>query len=113
MAVQPVLFGPVAGVTSYTNTSSGRYTPSGSTNAVVKQVVFCNTAATAATVTLGVYTSTTGGSDLAAQRILSSTSIGANETITYNTNTYIANGRIMYFVTSASTVTVTINAYEE
>ena len=113
MALAPVRFGPVAGVTSYSNTTSGRYTPSGSTNAVVKQIIVCNTAATASTVTLGIYTSTSGGSDLAAQRILSSMTIAANETMTYNTNIYVANGSIVYFVTGATTVTVTINAYEE
>ena len=113
MALAPVRFGPVAGVTTYTNTTAGRYTPSGSTNAVVKQVIFCNTAATSATVTLGVYTATTGGSDTAAQRLFSTLTLAANETLTYNTNTYLANGSILYFVTSATTVTVTINAYEE
>lgn len=113
MPLAPVRFGPVAGVTTYTNTTAGRYTPSGSTNAVIKQVVFCNTAASSATVTLGIFTSTSAGSDLAAQRILSTTTVNANETLTYNTNIYLPNGSILYFVTSATTVTVTINAYEE
>ena len=113
MPLAPVRFGPVAGVTVFTNTTAGRYTPSGSTNAVVKQVIFCNTAGTASTITLGIFTSTSAGSDTAAQRLLSATTINANETITYNTNTYIPNGSILYFITGAATVTVTINAYEE
>lgn len=113
MALAPVRFGPLAAVTSYTNTSSGRYTPSGSTNAVVKQIVLCNTASTSATVTVGIYSSTTGGSDAAAQRLISSMTLGANETMTYNTNTYVANGSIVYFIASAATVTITVNAYEE
>lgn len=107
MALAPVRFGPIAGVTTYTDTTSGRYTPSAGTS-VVKQVVFCNTAGTAATATLGI-----GTSDVAANRILSTVSIAANETLTYNTNIYMTSSEKLYFVTSASTVTVTINAYEE
>lgn len=113
MPLAPVRFGPVAAVTTYTNTSAGRYTPSGSTNAVAKQIILCNTASTSATVTVGIFSSTTGGSDSAAQRIVSSMTLGANETMTFNTNTYLANGSILYFIASATTVTVTINAYEE
>lgn len=107
MAFSPVRFGPKAGVTTYTDTTSGRYTPTLST-AVVKQVIFCNTAGTAATAILGI-----GTSDTAANRILSTVSIAANETLTYNTNIYITSPEKLYFVTSATTVTVTINAYEE
>lgn len=107
MPLAAVRFGPKAGVTTYTDTTSGRYTPSAST-AIVKQVVFCNTAGTAATVTLGV-----GTSDVAANRIISAMSIAANETMTYNTNIYMTSSEKLYFVTSATTVTVTINSYEE
>jgi hypothetical protein len=107
MALAPVRFGPKAGVTTYTDTTAGRYTPTAST-AIVKQVVFCNTAGTAATVTLGV-----GTSDTAANRLISSMSIAANETMTYNTNVYLTSSEKLYFITSATTVTVTINSYEE
>ena len=107
MTITPVRFGPKAGVTTYTDTTSGRYTPSAST-AIVKQVVFANTAGTAATVTLGV-----GTSDVAENRLLSTVSVAANETLTYNTNIYMTSSEKLYFVTSATTVTVTINAYEE
>lgn len=107
MPLAAVRFGPKAGVTTYTDTASGRYTPSAST-AIVKQVVFCNTAGSASTVTLGV-----GTSDTAANRLLSSMTIAANETITYNTNIYLTSSEKLYFITGATTVTVTINAYEE
>jgi len=106
MAYTPVRFGPKAGVTSYTDTTSGRYTPSG-TYGIVKQVAFANTAGTSATVTLGI-----GSSDAAANRILSTVTVAANETLTYNTNIYLTSSEKLYFVTSATTVTVTINAYE-
>lgn len=107
MAISPIRFGPKAGVTTYTDTTAGRYTPTAATS-IVKQVSFCNTAGTAATVTLGI-----GTSDTAANRILSSLSVNANETLTYNTNIYMTSSEKLYFITSATTVTVTINAYEE
>lgn len=107
MALVAVRFGPKAGVTTYTDTTSGRYTPSAST-AIVKQVIFTNTAGTAATVTLGI-----GTSDVAANRILSTVSVAANESLTFNTNLYLTSSEKLYFVTSATTVTVTINSYEE
>lgn len=107
MAVAPVRFGPKAGVTTYTDTTAGRYTPTANT-AIVKQVAFCNTAGTSATVILGI-----GTSDAAANRILSTVTVAANETLTYNTNIYLTSSEKLYFITSATTVTVTINAYEE
>lgn len=108
MALNTVRFGPKAAVTTYTDSSSGRYTPTTSTVATVKQVLFCNTAGTAATVTLGI-----GTSDVAANRVISTMTLAANETMSFNTNIRLTDSDKLYFVASATTVTVTINAYEE
>lgn len=108
MALNTVRFGPKAAVTTYTDSASGRYTPTLSTVATVKQVIFCNTAGSSATVTLGI-----GTSDVAANRLLSAMTLAANETLTFNTNVRLTDSDKLYFLASAATVTVTINAYEE
>lgn len=108
MALNTVRFGPKAAVTTYTDTTAGRYTPPTSVVSTVKQVIFCNTAGSSATVTLGI-----GTSDVAANRLLSTMTLAANETLTFNTNVRLTDSDKLYFVASASTVTVTINAYEE
>ena len=107
MTISAVRFGPKAGVTTYTDSTSGRYTPTANT-AIVKQVIFTNTHSGNATVTLGI-----GTSDTAANRILSTVNVNANEVLTFNTNIFMTSSEKLYFITSATTVTVTINAYEE
>jgi|688.fasta_scaffold205169_2 hypothetical protein len=111
MAITPTRLGPVAvsAVATYT-TPANTYTPAGTGTqgvGVVKQVIFCNTASSSGTITLGI-----GSSDTAANRILSATTINANETITYNTNLKLTTSEKLYFFASATTVSVTVTAYE-
>ena len=106
MSITPTRLGPVAvsAANTYT-TPANTYSPTGT--GVVKQVIFCNTASGSATITLGI-----GSSDIAGNRILSATTINANETITYNTNLKLTSGEKLYFFASATTVSVTVTAYE-
>lgn len=111
MAILPTRLGPVAVAAANTYTTpANTYSPAGTNTqglGVVKQVIFCNTASGAATITLGI-----GSSDAAGNRILSATTINANETITYNTNLRLTSSEKLYFYASATTVTVTVTAYE-
>ena len=111
MPVTPFRFGPKATVTSFSATSTGAHTAT-ATPTVIKQIILCNTDSTARTVSVGIGTTSTS-SDVAAQRIISTLSLAANETVTYSTNIYLATNDIIYAVSSTAAVTITINGYVE
>lgn len=105
---QKRLFGPAAAVTSATDDATGRYVVPTSTTTIVKQILLCNTAASAGTVRVAVGTTAT-----AANRILSDLTINANESISFNCSLVLAAGEKLFFTANATTVTITVNGVEE
>lgn len=105
---QKRLFGPAAAVTTPTDSTAGRYLVPSSTTTIVKQVVFCNTAATAATVRVAIGTTAT-----AANRIISDLTVEGNETVTFNCNVVMTAAEKLFMVADATTVTITVNGIEE
>lgn len=105
---QKRLFGPAAAVTSPTDDGTGRYLVPSATTTIVKQVVFCNTAATTATVRVAIGTTAT-----AANRIISDLTVEGNETVTFNCNVVMAATEKLFLVANATTVTITVNGIEE
>lgn len=106
--VQKRLFGPVAAVTSPTDTSAGRYLVPSGTTAIIKQVIICNTDSSSRTARVAVGTTAT-----AANRIISDISLAANETVTFNCNLVMAAGEKLYLVGSSTAITFTVNGIEE
>ena len=106
--IQKRLFGPAAAVTSVTDNATGRYLVPAATTTIVKQILFCNTAATSATVRVAVGTTAT-----AANRIISDLTIVANETVSFNCSLVMAAGEKLFFTASAATVTITVTGVEE
>ena len=104
---QKRLFGPVVAVTTSTDTTAGRYLVPSLTTTIVKQIIICNTAASAATVSVGV------GGVTAAVSILSSMAVGANETMTVNLSLVLAAAEKLFMTASATTVTFTVVGIEE
>lgn len=105
---QKRLFGPSAAVTSATDDATGRYLVPALTTTIIKQIILCNTAATAATVKVAVGTTAT-----AANRIISDLSLSANETISFNCSLVMSAAEKLFFTASAVTVTITVNGVEE
>lgn len=105
---QKRLFGPAAAVTSATDDATGRYIVPSSTTTIVKQIILCNTAASSATVKVAVGTTAT-----AANRIISDLSLSANETVSFNASLVMTAAEKLFFVASATTVTITVNGVEE
>jgi hypothetical protein len=106
--IQKRLFGPSAAVTSVTDSTAGRYLVPTATTAIVKQILFCNTSVSSATVRAAVGTTAT-----AANRIISDLTIAANETVSFNCSLVIASGEKLFFTASAVTVTITVTGIEE
>jgi len=105
---QKRLFGPAAAVTSATDDATGRYLVPSSTTTIVKQIIFCNTAASAATVRAGVGTTAT-----AANRVISDLTLAANETVSFNCSLVMTAGEKLFFTANATTVSITANGIEE
>lgn len=105
---QKRLFGPAAAVTTPTDSTAGRYLVPTATTTIIKQIVFCNTDSSAATVRAAIGTTAT-----AANRIISDLSIAANETVTFNCNVVMTAAEKLFLVGSAVTVTITVNGIEE
>jgi len=72
-----------------TNTSTVLYTVPQSTTTIVKQIILCNTTAAAVTVTL--VCKTMGLPQATSQNFFNALSIGANETLTFQTNLVLTN----------------------
>ena len=106
--IQKRLFGPAAAVTSPTDNATGRYVVPSLTTTIVKQIIFCNTAASSATVRVAVGTTAT-----AANRIVSDLSLVANETVSFNCSLVMAAAEKLFFTASATTVTITVTGIEE
>jgi hypothetical protein len=105
---QKRLFGPAAAVTSPTDDATGRYVVPTATTTIVKQILICNTAASGATVRVAVGTTAT-----AANRIISDLTLAASETVSFNCSLVMAAAEKLFFVASATTVTITVNGVEE
>ena len=105
---QKRLFGPSAAVTTATDTTAGRYLVPSATTTIVKQIILCNTASTSATVQVAVGTTAT-----AANRIISDMTLAANETASFNASLVLATTEKLFFVASATSVTITVNGVEE
>lgn len=106
--LQKRLFGPAAAVTSATDDATGRYVVPSSTITIVKQILLCNTAASAATVRVGVGTTATE-----ANRIVSDLTLAANETVSFNCSLVMTAAEKLFFTASATTVTITVNGVED
>lgn len=105
---QKRLFGPAAAVTSATDDATGRYVVPASTTAIVKQIIFCNTAASSATVKVAIGTTAT-----AANRIVSDLTLAANETVSFSSSLVMVAAEKLFLTASAVTVTITVNGVEE
>lgn len=105
---QKRLFGPAAAVTSATDDATGRYIVPTATTTIVKQILLCNTAASAATVKVAVGTTAT-----AANRIISDLTLAANETVSFNCSLVMTAAEKLFFTANATTVTITVNGVEE
>lgn len=105
---QKRLFGPAAAVTTPTDSTAGRYIVPTLTTTIVKQILFCNTNASSATVRVAVGTTAT-----AANRIVSDLLINANETVSFNCSLVISAGEKLFLTASALTITFTVNGVEE
>jgi hypothetical protein len=106
--IQKRLFGPSAAVTSVTDGTTGRYLVPTATTSIVKQILFCNTAATSATVRVAIGTTATAGN-----RIISDLIIAANETVSFNCSLVMTSEEKLFFTASAATVTITVTGIEE
>ena len=105
---QKRLFGPAAAVTSPTDDATGRYVVPASTTTIVKQIIFCNTASSSATVRVAVGTTAT-----AANRIISDLTLAANETVSFSCSLVMVATEKLFFAASAITVTISVNGVEE
>lgn len=104
-----------------TASSAVYYTVPQNTTTIVKQIILTNTTASAKTVTVRL--KPLGVVEAATHDILSSVSIGANETISFNCSLVMNNNgssasatnsdQITAFASSATSVNITINGVEE
>jgi len=106
--IQKRLFGPSAAVTSATDSTAGRYMVPLATTAIVKQILFCNTAASSATVKVAIGTTATAGN-----RIISDLTVAANETVSFNCSLVMTSEEKLFFTANAATVTITVTGVEE
>lgn len=105
---QTRLFGPVAAVTTATDSSAGRYlVPTGKT-AIVKQILFCNTSGTEYSVRAGIGTTST-----AANRFISDVWVKGSETFVFNCNIVMTAGEKLFITASDTSVTVMVNGILE
>jgi hypothetical protein len=91
-----------------TDGTTGRYLVPTATTSIVKQILFCNTAATSATVRVAIGTTATAGN-----RIISDLIIAANETVSFNCSLVMTSEEKLFFTASAATVTITVTGIEE
>lgn len=101
---QTRLYGPVAAVTTDTDSSAGRYlVPTGS-SVIVKQILFCNTSSTTYSASAAV-----GVTATAANCFISNMLIPGYSTTTFNCNVVLSAGEKMFFVAQNSAITIMAN----
>lgn len=102
MAVQPTLF-----YHGQVGTTSG-YMTNSSVYGIIKNIVFCNTTASSATVTIGL--SASGSTDAAAKRLFSAVSIPANTTVSFDCSVVLDPNYRMYGLQGTSgAITVSVS----
>ena len=80
------------------------------TSTIIKQIIVCNTSASAATFNMSLVPS--GGSAGTANRLFSSVPIAGNETIFLDVSQSMVSGDFVSFNNSAANITVTISGIE-
>ena len=105
-----------SGATQLTTGGTNIYTPTSGVTAIVKQILLCNTTATAG-VTVSIYILPTGQTTVAdAFAIFKDVSLDDKETLILNTSIVLTNsaGDKLHFLASAnSSVTATVFGIEE
>lgn len=104
-----------------TTTSTVLYTVPQSTTTIVKQIILCNTTASAVTVTL--VCKPLNVSQASSQNFFNALSVGANETLTFQTNLVLTNNgstsnstnsdQIIGSASAGTAVNIILNGVEE